>query len=969
MTPGISRFRYLIFFGLLVLALAALVGAASQATASVPARLSAVPHDGTENLPPGAAVQTVLPNMNQPIAMALDPVGRMFYTERNTGRVRLFQNGTLQTTPVITFTVNNTGERGLLGIAIDPDFNTNHYIYVYYSCSDAGGCPSPNWENRVVRFVENNGVGSSPTVIFTSPDSTGSSNHNGGNIHFGPDGKLYISIGDDAVAANAQAVNVKNGKMHRINPDGTIPPGQPVFTQSGALPSLYAMGLRNSFDFTFDPLTPGRIFASENGPGCDDEMNRIEAGYNYGWRGVCEDNNPSPTYNTIRPLWYLGTGADPCCDAPTGATVYTGHQIPQWTNHLFMANYNGLGQLRHMYLNPDRTLVLTTNVVLGVTPNTDLITGPDGSFWFIDGGGYGTGTLYRISGTGGTQTPTSVAGNTATATRTATVPPTITSTPCPGAVTTQVDIIDFAFIPPIQTIHVGDTIRWTNSGAAPHTATSDTGVWDSGNMSNGDEFSFTFTTPGDYEYHCEVHTFMTGTISVLAGCAPTATTVPSTATTTRTATPIPSSSTPAPTVTGTPPTATPTPIASNTAVASNTPLNTAVASSTPINTPEISPTVPEATFTAIPSSTVTQVPGVTGTAISTNTPVPPMPTATTCSLRFMDVPASNTFYPFVQCLACRGIIGGYPCGTVTTEPCNAARDPYFRPNNNITRGQIAKIVSESARFSENPGAQIYEDVPSTNTFYAWINRLSMRGHMGGYPCGTTSGEPCILPGNRPYFRPNANATRGQLAKIVSNAAGFAEAHTGQIFTDVEQDNPFYVWIQRLASRGVMSGYPCGTVPQETCDNQNRPYFRWANEVTRGQASKIVSNTFFPNCEDPTPTSTPVPTNTPMPTSTPVADLDVMIENFEYAPQNITVTVGSTVRWTNLDLDYHTVTSCIRDPKSEACSPSGAFDSGHIDQNEQWQYTFSSLSPGTYEYYCIPHPYMTGTVTLLPVLVR
>src|SRR5205823_13036015 len=128
--------------------------------------------------------------------------------------------------------------------------------------------------------------GSNPVIIFSSPQTAG--NHNGGNIHFGPDGKLYISIGDNADAANAQDVTVKNGKMHRINTDGTFPTDNPVFTQTGALPSLYVMGLRNSFDFVMDPFTPlspyPRIFASENGPNCDDEMNRIEAGYNYGWR-------------------------------------------------------------------------------------------------------------------------------------------------------------------------------------------------------------------------------------------------------------------------------------------------------------------------------------------------------------------------------------------------------------------------------------------------------------------------------------------------------------------------------------------------------------------------------------------------------------------------------------------------------------------------------------------------------------
>jgi hypothetical protein len=90
---------------------------------------------------------------------------------------------------------------------------------------------------------------------------------------------------------------------------------------------------------------------------------------------------------------------------------------------------------------------------------------------------------------------------------------------------------------------------------------------------------------------------------------------------------------------------------------------------------------------------------------------------------------------------------------------------------------------------------------------------------------------------------------------VSNAAGFSEPHTGIFYTDVEESNPFYTEIMRLTTRGVMSGYPCGGVnPQtgqpEPCDSENRPYFRWGNNVTRGQASKITANTFFPNCETP-----------------------------------------------------------------------------------------------------------------------
>jgi glucose/arabinose dehydrogenase len=331
--------------------------------------------------------------MDRPAAMAFDPVGRLFYTEKVSGAVRLFEGGTLQPNPVITFDVDSDFERGLLGIAVDPDFSTNHYIYVFYTCAVGPDCPSQ--ENRVVRFVENNGVGSDPTTIFASPQSSGQ--HNGGNIHFGPDGKLYISVGDSGQAVNAQDVTVPNGKIHRVNPDGTIPPDNPVFTQTGALPSTYAFGLRNSFDFAFDPLVPGQMFASENGPGCDDELNRIVGGYNYGWRDnyPCEDDNPDPEYNTIPPLWYIDEGF--CCEAPTGVMVYTGEQIPQWRNELFMATYN-TRRLRHYYLDASRTVVTTANIVNGPDATLTIANGPDGALWYIEGGGYETGTLRRIVG-------------------------------------------------------------------------------------------------------------------------------------------------------------------------------------------------------------------------------------------------------------------------------------------------------------------------------------------------------------------------------------------------------------------------------------------------------------------------------------------------------------------------------------------------------------------------------------------
>ncbi len=114
--------------------------------------------------------------------------------------------------------------------------------------------------------------------------------------------------------------------------------------------------------------------------------------------------------------------------------------------------------------------------------------------------------------------------------------------------------------------------------------------------------------------------------------------------------------------------------------------------------------------------------------------------------------------------------------------------------------------------------------------------------MSGYECGSP-GEPCIT--GRPYFRPNANATRGQISKIVSNTAGYSEIPTEQTFEDVPPTHTFYREIQRLASRNIMGGYPCGGLGEPCLSN--RPYFRPGNNVTRGQSAKIVVNTFYPEC--------------------------------------------------------------------------------------------------------------------------
>lgn len=228
----------------------------------------------------------------------------------------------------------------------------------------------------------------------------------------------------------------------------------------------------------------------------------------------------------------------------------------------------------------------------------------------------------------------------------------------------------------------------------------------------------------------------------------------------------------------------------------------------------------------------------------TLTIAPPTPP---CNIQFEDVTATNPFYPFVQCIACHSIIAGYNCGGVG-EPCDGSNNPYFRPGVNVTRGQIAKMVALAAGLTDSVGTQTFEDVPPTNPFYLWIQQLSGKGYISGYACGG-AGEPCNAggAGNSPYFRPGQNTTRGQLTKIVSNAAGLNDVPASQTFTDVPTTAPFYVWVERLSSRGIISGYTCGSAG-EACDAQQRPYFRVNNNVTRGQTAKIVSNTFFPNCQ-------------------------------------------------------------------------------------------------------------------------
>ena len=336
-------------------------------------------------------VQPFIENLNFPVAMAFAPDGRLFFTEKY-GAVRVAAaDGKLQPQPVIVLPTDAAGERGLLGIALDPNFSENHFVWVFHTWSDPDKTRDKPY-NRVIRFKEENGVGSDPQVAFeASIEFVDSTILNGGNLHFGPDGMLYITIGTTNNIYIANEPESPQGKIHRVIP--TVPVGIPPDNPNPDS-TIFASGFRNSFDFTFSPVN-GKLFATENGPDCDDEVNLVEAGRHYGWRedGLCEDQSLGNDYAFARPLvsW-----TPPI--SPTGITFYTGDAFPEWKNDIFICAYN-LGRMVRLGLDETHTRVLNGDLryELGrARCATDIETGPDGLLYFFD-----INALYRLAPTDG----------------------------------------------------------------------------------------------------------------------------------------------------------------------------------------------------------------------------------------------------------------------------------------------------------------------------------------------------------------------------------------------------------------------------------------------------------------------------------------------------------------------------------------------------------------------------------------
>jgi glucose/arabinose dehydrogenase len=250
--------------------------------------------------------------------MEFTPDGRLFVGEQS-GTVWVIKNGQRLDTPFVRLTVDAFNERGLIGLAFDPNFETNRFVYVHYTAT------TPVVHNRVSRFVANGdvAVSGSEQVILDLPDLGSRTIHNGGTIQFGPDGKLYVAVGDNDLRDVAQRLDNLLGKILRLNPDGSIPSDNPFFdTADGVNRAIWAIGLRNPFRLDIERRT-GRMFINDVGSFGWEEINPGAPGANYGWpRSEGPTTNPefvSPTFAYPHPSSSNTNEAKTGCSITGGA--------------------------------------------------------------------------------------------------------------------------------------------------------------------------------------------------------------------------------------------------------------------------------------------------------------------------------------------------------------------------------------------------------------------------------------------------------------------------------------------------------------------------------------------------------------------------------------------------------------------------------------------------------------------------
>lgn len=371
-------------------------------------------------------VESFVGGLNSPTSMAFLDSNNILVLEKD-GLVRLVSNGQLQPQPVLEIPVDSQSERGLLGIAVQENTNTDNNsnkngdtknIFLYYTIVDQD---SDELRNMIYKYTWNGQTLENPTPILNLPAIPGP-NHDGGKLMIGPDNYLYGVIGDlnhDSMLQNFQDGPGPDdtGIIFRINTtDGTVAPDNPFFTeQNDPLSKYFAYGIRNSFGLTFDPVTK-TIWDTENGPASNDEINIVEPGFNSGWQTIMGPISSSGNTEDDLVNFEGSHYADPILTwlnppALTDIEFLNSSSLGEnYYNNVFVGDNNN-GNLYYFELNPDRNgfvIDMVPDLVVdseeeqssiifgsGFGSITDLVTGPDDGFLYVLS--HENGIIYRVT--------------------------------------------------------------------------------------------------------------------------------------------------------------------------------------------------------------------------------------------------------------------------------------------------------------------------------------------------------------------------------------------------------------------------------------------------------------------------------------------------------------------------------------------------------------------------------------------
>lgn len=367
--------------------------------------LGVEPATGAETLPAGFEETLVETGLSRPTTLAIAPDGRFFVAEQD-GALRVIKDGSLLAEPFVDLTgvVDAAGERGLLGVAFDPDFSKNGFVYLYYTRRATQSEPV---HNRIVRFTASGDTAAegSEKVVLRLNALSSATNHNGGALHFGPDGKLYAAVGENADPDNSQTLSNLLGKMLRINRDGTIPRSNPYVGNKrvkGKNRAIWARGLRNPYTFAFRPGT-STMFINDVGAATYEEINRGAEKANYGWpyyEGPALRPNADPPANLKhrKPVFsyrHDGVGTEGGC-AITGGAFYDPRRAqfpPRYVGDYFFADF-----CRGWIRSYDPRTDTASDFATRISQPVDLDVDRAGNLYYLE---RGTGAVYRIKHPGG----------------------------------------------------------------------------------------------------------------------------------------------------------------------------------------------------------------------------------------------------------------------------------------------------------------------------------------------------------------------------------------------------------------------------------------------------------------------------------------------------------------------------------------------------------------------------------------